>query len=192
MLPPPIPAAQHTSQKPVGEPEEAQRTARKHWCYWAASTWEENKRAGSCWLSREMASEKQVCRFARKQPLQRMSCTSSPDIPKHLASCSWADAVQLWGARSVRTLLLIFLAPNLALEVVVRKGYFPSPVLWFSHLTLTEFISVPGYVFLPLYYVPILGEENPFDTSAVVVFEQVMLRLLILFSTVDKRLSNSL
>lgn len=126
MPPPPNPTAQHTSQKPVGEPKEAQRTARKHWRYWAASTWGENKRAGSCWLSREMANERLVCRFARNQPQQRMSCTSSPDIPKHLAPCSWADAVQLWGARSVRTLLLIVLAPNLALEVIFRRGYFPS------------------------------------------------------------------
>lgn len=52
--------------------------ARKHWHYRTAAMQGENKCAGTHWLSREMAKERQVSRFAGNQPRQRTRCTSSP------------------------------------------------------------------------------------------------------------------
>lgn len=94
----------------------------------------------------------------------KRAALQAPDVPKHLASCSWADTAQLWGARSICTLLLIFLAPKLPLEVIVREGYFPSQP---GTLVLTSYIS-SLFLFLDVFsyhfsMCPYWGRKNLFD-----------------------------
>lgn len=80
-------------------------------------------------------------RFAGLPGTSRCSEGAAPPalgIPKNLVSFSWADTAQLWGTRLIRTLLLVFLAPKLPLEVIVREGYFPSQA---GTLVLMSYIS---------------------------------------------------
>lgn len=59
-------------------------------------------------------------------------------LQPQMSQSIWLPAAELWGAHSICTLLLLFLAPKLPLEVVVREGYFLSQA---RPLVLTSYIS---------------------------------------------------
>lgn len=97
----------------------------------------QSQKASALWGSFH-ARREQTCwhllavKRAGKQETGLQVCQEPADAANELhlqpqmSRSIWLPAAELWGARSICTLLLIFLGPKLPLEVIVREGYFLS------------------------------------------------------------------